>query len=133
MSDPLKAFIATVRHCVSHASLLLLENASVGLYTDHMHTLHVQLDMPRPAFISTGDYSAPSSFRFHLSKLSSSVKLQPQRTNSLRFLIPNLCNRLEHDRNLAREGTTLAHLWPKLSYLLKQIHRDIRLLCRPDA
>jgi hypothetical protein len=76
---PAKASLAkslTVDHCfvkmsrVSHARLLLLENASIGLSTDHIHTLHVQLDMSRPVSTSTDDYSAPSSLRFHLGKLS---------------------------------------------------------------
>jgi hypothetical protein len=76
---PAKASLAkslTVDHCfvkmsrVSHARLLLLENASIGLSTDHIHTLHLQLDISKSASTITDDYSAPSSLRFCLSKLS---------------------------------------------------------------
>jgi hypothetical protein len=76
---PTKASLAkslTVDYCfvkmsrVSYTRLLLLDNASIGLSTDHIYTLHLQLDMSRPASTSTDDYSAPSSLRFHLSKLS---------------------------------------------------------------
>jgi hypothetical protein len=65
-----------VDHCfvkmnrVVHARLLLLENASVGLSTDHIHTLHLQLEISRSASAITDDYSTPSNLRFHLSKLS---------------------------------------------------------------
>jgi hypothetical protein len=55
---------------VSHTRLLLLENASIGLSTDHIHTLHLQLDISKSASTITDDYSAPSSLRFCLSKLS---------------------------------------------------------------
>jgi hypothetical protein len=76
---PAKAILAkslTVDHCfvemsrVSHARLLLLENASIGLSTDHIHTLHLQLEISKSASATTDDYSSFSSFRFHLSKLS---------------------------------------------------------------
>jgi hypothetical protein len=55
---------------VSHARLLLLENASIGLSTDHIHTLRLQLDISKSASAITDDYPASSSLRFHLSKLS---------------------------------------------------------------
>jgi hypothetical protein len=76
---PAKASLAnslTVDHCfvkmslVAHARLLLLENASVGLSTDHIYTLHLQLEISRSASAITDDYSTPSNLRFHLSKLS---------------------------------------------------------------
>jgi hypothetical protein len=76
---PAKASLAkslTVDHCfvkmgrVSHARLLLLENASIGLSTDHIHTLHLQMDISKSASAITDDYPASSSLRFHLSKLS---------------------------------------------------------------
>ena len=75
---PAKATLAkslTVDHCfvkmsrVSRVRLLLLENASVGLSTDHIHTLHLQLEISKSAS-AADDYSAPSSLRFHLGKLS---------------------------------------------------------------
>lgn len=75
---PTKAILAkslTVDHCfvkmsrVSHARLLLLENVSIGLSTDHIHTLHLQLKISRSASATTDD-SSHSSLRFHLSKLS---------------------------------------------------------------
>jgi hypothetical protein len=55
---------------VSHARLLLLENASIGLSTDHIHTLHLQLEISKSASATKDDYSSPSSLRFDLSKLS---------------------------------------------------------------
>jgi hypothetical protein len=76
---PAKASLAkslTVDHCfvkmsrVSHARLLLLENASIGLSTDHIHTLHLQLEISMSVSTITDGYSAPLSLRFHLSKLS---------------------------------------------------------------
>ena len=76
---PAKASLAeslTADHCfvkmsrVAHARLLLLENASVGLSTDHIHTLHLQLEVSRSASVVTDDCFAPSSLRFHLGKLS---------------------------------------------------------------
>lgn len=76
---PAKASLAkslTMDHCfvkmshISHIRLLLLENASIGLSTDYIHTLHLQLDISRLASTIMDDYSAPSSLRFYLSKLS---------------------------------------------------------------
>jgi len=76
---PAKASLAellTVDHCfvkmsyVSYARLLLLENASISLSTDHIHTLHLQLEISKSTSATTDDYSSPSSLRFHLSKLS---------------------------------------------------------------
>ncbi|GAB7336923.1 hypothetical protein MBLNU13_g01490t1 [Cladosporium sp. NU13] len=55
---------------VSHTRLLLLENASIGLSTDHIYTLHLQLEISRSASATTDNYSSPPSLRFHLSKLS---------------------------------------------------------------
>lgn len=55
---------------VAHIKLLLLENASIGLPTNHIHTLYLQLEISRLASNVTGDYSIPSNLRFHLSKLS---------------------------------------------------------------
>jgi hypothetical protein len=55
---------------VSYIRLLLLENTSIGLSTDHIHTLYLQLEIPRSASTTTDNYSPPSNLRFYLSKLS---------------------------------------------------------------
>jgi hypothetical protein len=76
---PAKASLAnslTVDHCfikmsrVAHTRLLLLENASIGLSTDHIYTLHLQLEISSSACAIADDYSTPSNLCFHLSKLS---------------------------------------------------------------
>jgi hypothetical protein len=55
---------------ISYARLLLLENASIGLSTDHIYTLYLQLEISKSASATTDNFSSPSSLRFHLSKLS---------------------------------------------------------------
>lgn len=55
---------------ITNARLLLLENTSISLSTDHAHTLHLQLDISSSAFSIPCDCSAPSSLCFHLGKLS---------------------------------------------------------------
>ena len=76
---PAKASLAkslTVDHCfikmnrVSQVRLMLLENTSIGLATDHVYTLYLQLEASGSASAIANDYSSPPSLRFCLSKLS---------------------------------------------------------------
>jgi hypothetical protein len=55
---------------ISHVRLLLLENASISLSTDYIHTLYLQIDISKSASAITDNYPASSSLRFYLSKLS---------------------------------------------------------------
>ena len=63
----------TLDHCfvksgqVAGARLLLLDNKSIGLPTDHAYTLHLHLSVLHSAPSCQGD--APAAIRFHLGKL----------------------------------------------------------------
>lgn len=74
---PVKAILRkllTVDHCfvksgrVADANLLLLDNFSMGLPTDHAYTLCLHLKAHQTAAPCSGD--APAAIRFHLGKLA---------------------------------------------------------------
>lgn len=66
--------LLTLDHCfvklgrTVHAALLLLDNSSVGVCTDHAYTLHLRLAVS--GSISPDPVDEPRSVRFHLGKLA---------------------------------------------------------------